>query len=64
MHYWRQVANSRWRSRRLGTLAIEIFNTINNINPIFMKDISKPKSDAKIRPFDVSVNALEPPSWQ
>lgn len=48
----------------MGTLAIEIFNTINNINPIFMKDISKPKSDAKIRPFDVIVNALEPPSWQ
>ena len=35
---------------------IEIFKSINNINPKFMKDIFKPKSNDKIRPLDITVN--------
>ena len=42
--------------KRLRTLAIDTFGTINNVNPKFMKDIFKPKSNAKIRPFEVIVN--------
>ena len=40
---------------RLCDLAIEIFKTINNINPSFMKDIFTPKYDPKIRLFHVLV---------
>ena len=35
------------------TLASEIFKTINNINPKFMKNTFKSKNNAKIRPFDI-----------
>ena len=35
---------------RLRTLATEIFKTISNINPSYMKNISTPKTNAKIRP--------------
>ena len=41
--------------KRLPTLAIEIFKTINNIIPIFMKDIFILKTDPKIRSYDVFV---------
>ena len=41
----------------LRTLVIEIFETINDINPKLMKDILKPKSNAKTRPFEVIVDA-------
>ena len=42
----------------LRTLAIEIFKTINNINSKLMKAIFKPKSSAKIRPFDIIANGI------
>ena len=41
--------------KRLPTLAIEIFKTINNIIPSFMKDIFILKTDPKIRSYDVFV---------
>ena len=41
--------------KRLCTIDIEIFKTINNINPNFMKDIFTPKRDPKIRPYDIFV---------
>ena len=41
--------------KRLRTLATEIFKTINNINPSYMKNIFTPKINAKIRPHDVIV---------
>ena len=44
--------------KRLRTLAIEIFKTINNINPKFMKNIFKPKINTKITTFDIIFNAL------
>ena len=37
-------------SKRLSTLGIGIFKTINNINSSFMKDIFTPKSVPKVRP--------------
>lgn len=40
--------------KRLRTLAIEIFKNVNKINSTFMK----PKSNTKIRPFDIIVNVL------
>lgn len=40
--------------KRLRTLAIEIFKNISKINSKFMK----PKSNTKIRPFDIIVNVL------
>ena len=36
-------------NKRLRTLAIENFKTINNINLSFMKDIFTPKKDPQIR---------------
>ena len=41
--------------KRLRTLANEIFKTINNINPSYMKDILTPKTTVKIRPNDTIV---------
>ena len=34
--------------KRLRTLATEVFKTINNINPLYMKNIFTPKTNAKI----------------
>ena len=41
--------------KRLRTLATEIFKTINNINPSYMKNIFTPKTNAKMRPHDIIV---------
>ena len=41
--------------KRLRTLATEIFKTINNIDPSYMKNIFTPKPNAKIRPHDITV---------
>ena len=39
--------------KRLGVLANEVFITVNNLNPNYMKDISTPKLNPKVRPNDV-----------
>ena len=39
----------------LHTLAIEIFKTINNINPSFMKDMFTPKRNPKTRSFGILI---------
>ena len=44
--------------KRLRTLATEIFNTINNINPSYIKNIFTPKTNAKIQPHDIIVSHL------
>ena len=62
--------------KRLRTLATEIFKTINNINPSYMKNIFTSKTNAKIRPHDIivrhhntatygdkSMTALGPKMW-
>ena len=41
--------------KSLRTLANEIFKTINNINPSYMKNIFTSKRKAKIRPHDIIV---------
>ena len=38
--------------KRLGVLANEVFITVNNLNPNYMKDISTPKLHPKVRPND------------
>ena len=39
--------------KRLQTLATEIFKTISNINPSYMKNTFAPKTNAKIRAHDI-----------
>ena len=39
--------------RRLRTLAVEIFKTLNEINPPYMKSIFTPKENAKVRQNDI-----------
>ena len=39
--------------KRLRTLATEIFKTMNNINPSYMKNIFTRKTNAKIQPHDI-----------
>ena len=43
--------------KRIRTLAIEIFKTVNNMNPSFMKNIFSPKTDARVRPNNIIVKA-------
>ena len=38
--------------QRLRTLAVEIFKTLNEINPPYMKNIFKPKENTKVRQND------------
>ena len=41
--------------KRLKVLAIEIFKTVNNLNPNYIKDIFTPKLHPKVRPNDILV---------
>ena len=41
--------------KRLRVLAIEIFKTVKNFNPKYMKDIFTPKLHPKLRPNDILV---------
>ena len=43
--------------KRIRTLAIEKFKTVNNMNPSFMKNIFSPKTNAKVRPNNIIVKA-------
>ena len=49
----RAPIKSAMEGKHLRTLGSEIFKTINNINPKFMKNIFKSKNNAKIRPFNI-----------
>ena len=42
--------------KRLRTLALEIFKTLNNLNPDYMKEIFFKTTNLTHRPFDVKVN--------
>ena len=44
--------------RRLRTLAVEIFKTVNEINPPYMKKISTPKENSKARQNDIIVKCI------
>ena len=43
------------KMKRLNVLAIEIFKTINSLNPNYMKDIFTAKLHAGVRPDDILV---------
>jgi len=43
--------------KRIRTLAIEVFKTINELNPSFMKNVFSAKKNAKIRPNDILVKS-------
>ena len=45
--------------KRLRNLALEIFKTINDLNPSFMKSIFSAKLNAKVRPNDILVKACK-----
>ena len=62
--------------RRLRTLAVEIFKTLNEISPPYMKNIFTPKENSKVRQngiilkrintsrFDIqSLRSLDPKTW-
>ena len=49
--------------RRIKTLAIEIFKTGNELNPSFMKNIFRSKTNSRVRPFDLLVKKLAKVSW-
>ena len=40
---------------RLRILATEIFKTVNDLNPSYMKDIFTPKLNGRVRPNDILV---------
>ena len=44
--------------RRLRTLAVEMFKTLNEINPPYMKNIFTPKENAKVRQNDIIVKRI------
>ena len=41
------------KTRRLRTLAVEIFETLNEINPTHVKNIFTPKGNSKVRLNDI-----------
>ena len=41
--------------KRLRNLALEIFKTINDLNPSFMKSIFSARLNARVRPTDILV---------
>ena len=43
--------------KRIKTLATEVFKTINDLNPSFMKNIFTSKTMAKVRPYDLLVKS-------
>ena len=44
--------------RRLKTLAVEIFKTLNEIKPPYIKNIFTPKENAKVRRNGITVNCI------
>ena len=47
--------------RRIKTLAIEIFKTVNELNSSFMKTIFTSKTNSIVRPFDLIVKNRKDP---
>ena len=48
---------STMQIKRIKQLAIEIFKTVNNLNPDFMKYIFTSKENARVRPHDLLVRS-------
>ena len=51
----RKSGKATMQIKRLRVLAIEIFKTVNNLNPNYMKGIFTPKLHPKVRPNDILV---------
>ena len=49
------------KMRRIKTLAIEIFKTVNELNSSFMKTIFTSKTNSIVRPFDLIVKNHKDP---
>ena len=49
--------------RRIKTLAIEIFKTVNELIPNFMKNIFMCKTNSRVRPFEILKNMVTKVSW-
>ena len=49
--------------KRLRNLALEIFKTINDLNPSFMKSIFSGKLNARERPNDILAKACKPATF-
>ena len=56
--YWKRSNKYTIEVRRLRTLALETFKTLNDINPVFMKNLFAKRQVSKRRK-----NNLETPNW-
>ena len=56
--YFANINQPTMEIRRSRTLAAEIFKTLNEINPPYMKNIFTPKENAKVRQNDIIVNHI------
>ena len=54
---------STMQIKKVNQLAIEIFKTINNLNPDFMKNIFTSKQNACVRPLDLLVRSHKTPTY-
>ena len=59
----RKSGKATMEIKRLRVLAIEIFKTVNNLNPNYMKDIFTPKLHPKVRPYDILVKRHNNMIW-
>ena len=48
---------STMQIKRVKQLAVEMFKTVNNLNPDFMKNIFTSKQNARVRPHDLFVRS-------
>ena len=56
--YFANINKPIMEIQRSRTLAAEIFKTLNEINPPYMKNIFTPKENAKVRQNDIIVNHI------
>ena len=50
-----KIGEESMKIRRIKTRAIEIFKTVNKLNPNFIKTIFTSKTNSRVRPFDLLV---------
>ena len=56
--------NESTKSTRIKMLAIEIFKTVNELNPNLMKTILTSKTNSKVWPFDLLVYCNTEKHWK
>ena len=57
MKHLKISGTSTMQIKRIKQLAIEIFKTVNNLNPDFMKNIFTSKQNPRVRPHDFLVRS-------